>query len=157
MAENWNIASVTPSDDTNYFIWSGKIEEILRAKKLWKKVINVKPPEKPEEGAENYDTKLRKWNEWNDDNYVARTMMIKSEAQLLKYSHEKGADKLWSMIKNNMAAETEQLKSRSLSELSNLRMSKDESIDAYMNRAEALRNQCVLRNQFPIRKKHRKL
>lgn len=66
-----------------------------------------------------------------------------SEAQLLKYSHEKGADKLWSLIKNNMAAETEQLKSRSLSELSNLRMSKDESIDAYMNRAETLRNQCV--------------
>lgn len=61
MAENWNIASVTPSDDTNYFIWSEKIEGILRAKKLWKKVINVKP-EKPE-GAENYDTKLRKWNE----------------------------------------------------------------------------------------------
>lgn len=64
-----------------------------------------------------------------------------SEAQLLKYSHEKGADKLWSLIKNNMAAETEQLKSRSLSELSNLRMSKDESIDAYMNRAETLRHQ----------------
>jgi len=43
-----------------------------------------------------------------------------------------------------MAAETEQLKARSLSELSNLWMKKDESIDAYMNRAEALRNQCVL-------------
>lgn len=60
MAENWNIASVTPLDDTNYFIWSEKIEGILGAKKLWKKVINVKSPEKPEEGAENYDTKLRK-------------------------------------------------------------------------------------------------
>lgn len=56
----------------------------------------MKPPEKPEEGVENYDTKLRKWNEWDDDNYAARTMMINtmSEARLLKYSHEKGADKL---------------------------------------------------------------
>lgn len=43
-----------------------------------------------------------------------------------------------------MAAETEQLKAKSLSELSNLRMNKDESVDAYVNRAEALRNQCVL-------------
>ncbi|KMQ85551.1 rna-dependent dna polymerase [Lasius niger] len=42
-----------------------------------------------------------------------------------------------------MAAETEQLKARSLSELSNLRMKKEENIDAYVNRAEALRNQCV--------------
>lgn len=47
------------------------------------------------------------------------------------------------MIKNNLAAETEQLKARSLSELSNLRMNREESIDAYVNRAEALRNQCV--------------
>ena len=53
-----------------------------------------------------------------------------SKAQLLKYSHEKDANKLWNLIKNNMAAETEQLKARSLSELTNLKMNKDESVDA---------------------------
>lgn len=138
MAENWNLASVEPLDDTNYFLWSEKIEGILRAKKLWKKVINIKPPEEPEEGVQNYDVKFKHWNEWDDNNYAARTVMINtmSKAQLLKYSHEKSADKLWRLIKNNMAAETEKLKARSLSELSNLRMKRDESIDAYINRAE---------------------
>jgi len=145
MAENWNLASVEQLDDTNYFIWSEKIEGILRSKKLWKRVIKVKPPKKPEEGVSDYDAKFKLWNDWDDDNYAARAVIINtmSKAQLLKYSHEKSADKLWSMIKNNMAAETEQLKARSLCELSNLRMKKDESIDAYVNRAEALRNQCV--------------
>lgn len=66
-----------------------------------------------------------------------------SKAQLLKYSYEKSADKLWSLIKNNMAAETEQLKARSLCELSNFRMKRDENIDAYVNRAKALRNKCM--------------
>lgn len=42
-----------------------------------------------------------------------------------------------------MAAETEQLKTKSLSELSNLKMKKDETIDEYMNGAKALRNQCM--------------
>lgn len=144
MAENWNLANVDPLDDTNYFLWSKKIEGILRAKKLWKKVINVKPPEKPE-GVENYEVEFKHWNEWDDDNYAARAVIINtmSKAQLLKYSHEKNADKLWSLIKNNSAAETEQLKAKSLSELSNLLMKKEENIDAYVNRAEALRNQCV--------------
>lgn len=145
MAENWNLTSVEQLDDTNYFVSSKKIERILRGKKLWKKVINVKPPEKPEEGVSGYEVKFKQWNEWDDDNYAAHTVIINtmSKAQLLKYSHEKSADKLWSLIKNNMAAETEQLKARSLCELSNLRMKKEESIDAYVNRAEALRNQCV--------------
>lgn len=49
----------------------------------------------------------------------------------------------WRLIENNMAAETEQLKARSLSELSNLRMNKGKNINTYVNRAEALRNQCV--------------
>jgi len=71
MAEQWNLTSVEPLDDTNYFLWSKKIEGILRAKKLWKKVINVKPPEKPEEGVEDYNGKFKQWNEWDDDNYAA--------------------------------------------------------------------------------------
>lgn len=66
-----------------------------------------------------------------------------SKLQLLKYSREKSADKLWSLIKHDMANETEQLKARSLSELSTIRMKADESVDVFLNRAEALRNQCV--------------
>lgn len=96
MAENWNVRSVKPLDDTNYFLWSKKIEGILRSKKLWKKVINVKPPEKPEEEDEDYRIKYKTWNDWDDDNYAARTIMINtmSKAQLLKYSREKSANKL---------------------------------------------------------------
>lgn len=126
MAESWNLTSVEPFDDTYYFLWSEKIEEILRAKKLWKKV-NMNPPEKLEEDDVNYNVnynnKFKEWNEQDDDNYAARIVIINTinKAQLLKYSHEKNAE-LWSLIKNNMAAETKQLKARSLSKLSNLRM-----------------------------------
>lgn len=42
-----------------------------------------------------------------------------------------------------MANETEQLRARSLSELSTIQIKSDESVDAFLNRAEALRNQCV--------------
>lgn len=51
----------------------------------------MKPPEKPEEGAENYETKYKSWNEWDDDNYAARAVIINtmSSSQLLKYSCEK--------------------------------------------------------------------
>lgn len=146
MAENWKfLTSVEALDDTNYFLWSEKIEGILRSKKLWKEVINIKLPEKPEEEDEDYRNKFKTWNEWDDDNYVARTIMINtmSKAQLLKYSREKSADKLWSLIKHDMANETEQLRARSLSELSTIQIKSDESVDAFLNRAEALRNQCV--------------
>lgn len=145
MENNWNLASVEPLDDTNYFLWSEKVEGILRVKKIWKKVIGINPPEKPEEDDAEYAIKFRPWNEWDDNNYAARTVMINtmSKTQLLKYSREKNADRLWSVIKNNMAAETEQQKARSLSELTNLRMNRDESVDAFINRAEVLRNQCV--------------
>lgn len=114
MAEQWNLVNVEPLDDTNYFLWSEKVKGILRAKKLWKKIINVKPPEIPEEGAENYEMGIKLWNEWDDNNYVARAIMINimSKSQLLKYNHEKNADRLWALIKNNMAAETEQLTTR---------------------------------------------
>ena len=63
MAENWNLSCVEPLDDTNYFLWSEKIEGILRAKKLWKKVMNVKPTDKPEEDDERYAEKFKLWNE----------------------------------------------------------------------------------------------
>lgn len=86
----------------------------------------------------------------NDNNYATRTIMINtmSKAQVLKYCSEKSVDKLWNMIKYNMAAESEQIKARALNDLTNLRMNKNESVDNYINRAEALKNQCVqLENQ----------
>lgn len=64
MAKPWNLTNLEPIlDDTYYFLWSEKIEGILRAKKLWKKVINVKPPEKLEEDNVNYNNKFKEWNE----------------------------------------------------------------------------------------------
>jgi len=43
------------------------------------------------EGAKKYNKKLKQWNEWDDNNYAARTVLINtmSKAQLLKYSHKK--------------------------------------------------------------------
>lgn len=59
MGNNWNLASVEPLNDTNYFLRSEKVEGILRAKKIWKKVIGIKPPEEPEEDDAEYAIKFR--------------------------------------------------------------------------------------------------
>ena len=42
-----------------------------------------------------------------------------------------------------MAAETEELKARSLNKLSNIMMAKDETVDGFINRVKALKNQCM--------------
>jgi len=39
-----------------------------------------------------------------------------------------------------MAVETEQFKAKSLNKLSNLRMNREERIDAFVNRAQVLKN-----------------
>ena len=49
------------------------------------------------------------------------------KAQLLSYNSIKSADKLWSKIKQDMAAEKE-LKARSLNELSNIKMAKTKQL-----------------------------
>jgi len=83
-------------------------------------------------------------DDWDDDNYAVRAIMVNSmsKTHLLKYSHEQNANRLWNLIKENMAAESEEMKIKSLSEMTNLKMNKEESVDEYMNRAEALKNQC---------------
>ncbi|KOC61563.1 hypothetical protein WH47_05167 [Habropoda laboriosa] len=117
MSDPWNITAVEVLDDKNYFLWSEKVEGILGSKKLWKKVIGVKQIEKPLEGDAEYEEKLK--------------------------DGQKNADKLWTKIKLDMAAESEELKARSLNELTNLKMKKNETVDVFLNRAEALANQCI--------------
>jgi len=122
MADGWTLASIEPLDDSNYFLWKEKIEGVLRAKKLWKKIIGIKPPEKPKEGETQFEEKFKKWNDWDDDNYAVRAIMVNSmsKTHLLKYSHEQNADRLWNLIKENMATESEEMKIKSLSEMTNL-------------------------------------
>lgn len=52
---------------------------------------------KSDKEDEDYRIKYKTWNDWDDDNYTARTIIVNttSKAQLLKYSREKSADKLW--------------------------------------------------------------
>ena len=59
-------------------------------------MIGVKPLEEPIVGGANYEEKLKNWDEWDDNNYAARTIMINtiSKAQLLRYNSIKSADKL---------------------------------------------------------------
>ena len=146
MSDLWTVTTVEPLDDKNYFLWSEKVEGILRSKKLWKKVIGVKPKEKPVLENVEYERKQREWNDdWDDDNYTARSVMINtmSRGQILKYSSEKNANKLWTKIKLDMAAESKEQKTRSLNELTNLKMEKNETVNMFINRAEALANQCI--------------
>lgn len=66
-----------------------------------------------------------------------------SEAQQIKYSHERNATNLWNLIKFNMIAETKELKTKSLSEISNLKMKKEESVDDYVNRSTKKQMQTI--------------
>lgn len=84
---------------------------------------------------------MRAWNEWDDDNYTARTVLINTASKILKYSDEKNADKLWTKIKLNMAADSKVLKA--FNELTNLKIKKNETVNMFVNRAEALANHCI--------------
>ena len=110
MSDPWNVTTVESIDDKNCFLWSEKVEGILRSRKLWKKVIGDKSREKPIERDTEYEKKLKEWNDWDDDNYTTRSVMINtmSRAQILKYNSEKNAGKLWTRIKLDMAAESEE-------------------------------------------------
>lgn len=63
------------------------------------------------ERVANYEEKLNNRGKWNDNNYEARTIIINtmSKAELLRYNSVKSADKLWSKIKQDTAAETQEL------------------------------------------------
>ena len=63
MVDAWNVASIESLDDWNYFISKEKIEGILRSKQLRKKVIGIKPLEKPIVGKANYEEKLKNLDE----------------------------------------------------------------------------------------------
>ncbi|XP_076301279.1 uncharacterized protein LOC143219195 [Lasioglossum baleicum] len=145
MADGWNLANIEPLNDVNYFLWKEKIEAILRAKKLWKKVIVKKEPEIPPGGDKNFEQGFNIWNEWDNGNHAARAIMINtmSAAQVLKYCKERNAGRLWNSIKHNMAEESEPIKVKALSELTNLKMTREENVDTYINRAEALTNKCA--------------
>lgn len=39
-------------------------------------MIVVQPSEKRQVGPVNYDNMFKIWNEWDDDNYAPRTVMI---------------------------------------------------------------------------------
>lgn len=36
----------------------------------------IKPPEEPSEEEEGYEQKFREWDQWDDNNHAARTIMI---------------------------------------------------------------------------------
>lgn len=58
--------------------------------------MGVKPPEKPLTAEAEYERKFQIWNDWDNENYTVRTIMLNTmtEAQLLKYSYERNAEKL---------------------------------------------------------------
>ena len=59
-------------------------------------------------------------------------MLNTTEAQLLKYSHERNAEKIMERGKIT----------RFLGDFINLKMKKYETIDEHINRAEGLKNKC---------------
>ncbi|OAD62641.1 Copia protein [Eufriesea mexicana] len=66
------------------------------------------------------------------------------KAELLRYNRIIGSEKLWLTIKEGMAPDTEELKMRSRNELSNIKMFKEWTVETFLNRAEVLKDQCIL-------------
>ncbi|UYV73112.1 hypothetical protein LAZ67_10001854 [Cordylochernes scorpioides] len=123
--------------DKNYLIWANRIESELRGLKLWRRIIEGEEVEKPIETDKNFEEKVKIWEDWDDDNAIARNMMNRTmnDTQILKYSSERSAKRLWNIIGEEMASKNEDLQMKNIIELSKLKMKEDETVDDYLNRA----------------------
>ncbi|UYV71200.1 hypothetical protein LAZ67_8002150 [Cordylochernes scorpioides] len=128
--------------DKNYLIWANRIESELRGLKLWRRIIEGKEIEKPQETDKKFNEKVKIWD---DDNAIARNVMNRTmnDTQILKYSSERSAKRLWYSIKEEMASKNEDMQMKNRIELSKLRMKEDETVDDYLNRAVIIKSKSI--------------
>ncbi|UYV84151.1 hypothetical protein LAZ67_X001338, partial [Cordylochernes scorpioides] len=143
--QNFNLSPIEKLSDKNYLIWENRIESELRGLKLWRRIIEGKEVEKPIETDKNFDEKMKIWEDWDDDNAIARNLMNRTmnDTQVLKYSSEKSAKKLWNIIGEEMASKNEDLQMKNRIELSKLKMNEDETVDDYLNRAVIIKSRSI--------------
>ncbi|UYV66483.1 hypothetical protein LAZ67_4001843 [Cordylochernes scorpioides] len=143
--QNFNLSPIEKLSDKNYLIWANRIESELRGLKLWRRIIEGEEVEKPIETDKKFDEKMKIWEDWDDDNAIARNLMNRTmnDTQVLKYSSEKSAKKLWNIIGEEMASKNEDLEMKNRIELSKLKMNEDETVDDYLNRAMIIKSKSI--------------
>ena len=62
---------------------------------------------------------------------------------MLRYDQEQTAKQLWNEVKTNMAGITQDLQMKMMSKIVHIKMTNDENVDSYMNRAEGLHTQAA--------------
>uniref|UniRef100_T1IM04 Integrase p58-like C-terminal domain-containing protein n=1 Tax=Strigamia maritima TaxID=126957 RepID=T1IM04_STRMM len=132
-------------DPENYFIWESRVKGLLKGKDVWINMMDEQEPYKPIQGEANYDALQKKWREWNKQNSIAYNIILNTMTSELVgiYAKHEHAKELWEAVKKDMADKTEELKIKYGSDLTSLKMTKNEKVEEYFDRAESLNQKCA--------------
>ena len=121
--------------DKNYFVWALKVRALLRARKLFKEVIeNPEPPTLA--NLETPEGKVRQiWESKNDEAFGILIMTI-SEEQAGQFLVETKAKNLWEELRKLHEGNAQDRKIDIGLELKNIRMQSNESVSEYITRAK---------------------
>ncbi|GBO22723.1 hypothetical protein AVEN_164851-1 [Araneus ventricosus] len=134
--EIMNFARIEPLNDSNYGIWSMKIEALLDAKDLFEEVIENEEPKITENDPES----VREHKAWSKKNKEAMGILVLSltAEQAIIYKGIKKAKDIWNEIKLRFEGAVEDRKIDLMLELTSLKKSQSESIEEYLTRAQGL-------------------
>lgn len=130
-----SVSRVELLTDKNYFVWALKVRALLRARKLFKEVIeNPEPPTSA--NLETPEGKARQiWESKNDEAFGILIMTI-SEEQAGQFLVETKAKNLWEELRKLHEGNAQDRKIDIGLELKNIRMQSNESVSEYITRAK---------------------
>ncbi|UYV60352.1 hypothetical protein LAZ67_1000919 [Cordylochernes scorpioides] len=124
--------------NSNYAIWSMKIEALLDSRDIFDDVINNPKPTKDDKNGDAF-------NEWTKKNKQALGIIILSLSsdQAIAYKGIKNAQELWNAIKLRYEGEAEDKSMNLMLELTRLKKKYDESIEGYLTRCQGISRQLI--------------
>ncbi|UYV73744.1 hypothetical protein LAZ67_11000678, partial [Cordylochernes scorpioides] len=124
--------------NSNYAIWSIKIEALLDSRDIFDDVINNPKPTKDDKNGDAF-------NEWTKKNKQALGIIILSLSsdQAIAYKGIKNAQELWNAIKLRYEGEAEDKSMNLMLELTRLKKKYDESIEGYLTRSQGISRQLI--------------
>ena len=54
--------------DSNYFLWSSRVKNLMCAKNLWISAVVNDEPLRPDHGDQDHETLLKTWEKWERNN-----------------------------------------------------------------------------------------
>ncbi|GBM54022.1 hypothetical protein AVEN_215396-1 [Araneus ventricosus] len=117
--ETMNFARIEPLNDSNYGIWSMKIEALSDAKDLFEDVIENEEPKIKENGPES----IREHKAWSKKNKEAMGILVLSltAEQTIIYKGINKAKDIWNEIKLRFEGAVEERKIDLMLELTSLK------------------------------------